>query len=202
MSLADEYLQPEDTPPSHPRLRRWAEALARANASGFVEVHQPRSLLGPEAATLYVTIEWPGGSMQDGEPWSAELHRGLVSLRVKGRTEEDEARRFALALRDGFEPIQTETGEGYFNAVLVYHLRRSTIAGDLASVLDKIHAYKPSDGRLAECDQWVRDVIRDQGHDLIALGWAPYEAARILIAALRQYLDDRFYVTTREAMGF
>lgn len=200
MTIASEYLQPEaEDTLAHPRIRAWKQALGEAGGSGFVETHQPRRVLAAEPAVLYVTI----GKSQDREPWSDEIHRGLVDLGLRGKTEQDDSLRFALALRSAFEPIEVDVGEGYFNSVLVDHLHHSTIAAELADVLARVHVPRPSPGQtMANTNERIRSAIRAQGRDLLTIGWSPVEASRVLVQAIRRYLDDRFYLSAREALGW
>lgn len=184
---------------THPRLRRWRDLLQRSG-SGTVELHREADEFGSGAATLYVNI----GDVQDREPWSMELHRGLVTLGVRGHTHADEASRYALVLAAVFEPTERDVGEGFFNSVLVRQLADSDFEPRLHATLAQIHTYAPSStsSSRARCDEQIREAIRGVAHELMALlTYEHVEAERILGDALEQYLDERFSLTARRAWG-
>ena len=52
-------------------------------------------------------------------PWDDELNDGLIRLKVRAVSTEQEAERFALGLRAALRKVEREFGDGYFNAVLV-----------------------------------------------------------------------------------
>ena len=204
--MTNEYFQIEpDNTFAHPRLRRWQTLLKRDGVTASVEVSRAADLLGYGAATLYVNIDGAGNPIQDSEPWSDELNRGLVELGVAARTPEDEARRYALALEVAFESIENDVGQGFFNGVLLEQLAGGSFGARLAPTLEQIHSVRSSrdSRRFLECDDHIRNVIKAHARELTKkLGYGPAKAESILGDALEQYLDNRFHVRSRAALGW
>ena len=78
----------------------------------------------------------------DTVPWDDDLNAGLILLKVKSVSPEQEAERFALGLRAAMRRIEREFGDGYFNAVLVELIKesRSDRYPEIAEVMRYAHA--------------------------------------------------------------
>lgn len=205
MDSLDDYFRKESDGLEHPRLRRWSAFLNQPHASADMEVVRPRKGIFDEGpVVIYVNLKRPGyQAQQDTDSWSDELHRGLVKLHVRAINDENEALRFALAFPGEFEPVEDGVGEGFFNAVLREVVEDAPFAASLAGVLREFHVPAPDHDspRYPECrervDRTIRARARELRHDL---RYEQPRAERILVAALAQYLDDRFSITSRRQL--
>ena len=156
-------------------------------------------------AILYVTIAANGQDILENEEWSYELNRGLIKLRVRALSQENEALRFGLAFAAAFEPAEDRVGDGFFNSVLKEELESGPLAAPLADVLSQVHALRPShDSKsYSDCKDLIIGAIRGRALKLTRdLGYTEAEANTILSSALEIYLDERFSITNRRLLGF
>lgn len=205
MANINAYFQAEDEGWfDHPRLRRWRKFL-QEGARLQLEVVRPRQGLDVGRAVLYVTIITNGQDLLEHEDWSDELNRGLIKLRVRAISHENEALRFGLAFAGAFEPAEDRVGDGFFNSVLKEELANGPLAEPLADVLAQVHALRPShDSKsYSDCKDLIVGAIRGRALELTRdLGYPEHEANMILSSALAIYLDERFSVTDRRLLGF
>lgn len=195
---------------SHPKLRFWKQRKAQSDVGDMrCEVLRPRELLGYKPAKLYVHFYAPDSRelLCDEADWDDDLNAGLIDLGVKAIDGENEAQRFALALRAALRPAERRYGDGFFNAVLVEWVRDSPFAQTepVHELIPHVHANPPHRGGSAyeECRDHVQTAIRARALDLTQkLHYPREEAQRILAAALAQYLDERFSVSIGRAMGW
>src|SRR6187401_2413276 len=111
MENINEYFPPEeDGWFDHPRLRHWRE-LQQGGARLHVEVRRERRPLDVSHPVLYVTIATDNQKQLETEPWSDELHRGLVKLGVRAISDDNESLRFGIAFADAFEPAEDRVGD-------------------------------------------------------------------------------------------
>jgi hypothetical protein len=205
MANINEYFQAEDDGWfDHPRLRRWRKFL-QEGARLQLEVVRPRRGLDVGRASLYVTIVANGQEFLESEEWSDELNRGLIKLRVRAISHENEGLRFGLAFAGAFEPAEDRVGDGFFNSVLIEELQNGPLAEPLANVLAQVHALRPSrDSKsYSDCKDLIIGAIRGRALELTRdLGYPEHEANTILSSALEIYLDERFSITNRHLLGF
>ncbi|MCE9572483.1 MAG: hypothetical protein K8W52_04945 [Deltaproteobacteria bacterium] len=203
-SATNKYFDTQAEAPEHPRIRAWSSFSAHAQRVDL-EIRRPREGLAFGPARMFVTFYDAGGSIdqQDEAEWELELDNWLLKQHVKARDEANETRRFALRFKAAFRPISIRFGDGFFNSVLVYHLRGGPYGGvePLAQVLRAIHEYEAAGGSKNDCEELIVFEITVAARSLLGL-YDRAEAEPILIAALAQYLDERFHITERRDFGF
>jgi len=205
MANINEYFQAgDDEWFDHPRLRHWRNLL-QEGARLRLEVARGRRGLDVARAVLHVTIVTDGQESLEHEEWSDELNRGLLKLRVRALSHENERLRFGLAFAGAFEPAEDRVSDGFFNSVLIDELQHGPLVGRLAEVLAQVHALQPSrDSRsYSECKDLIVGAIRGRARELTHdLAYPEEEANSILSSALAIYLDERFSITDRRLLGF
>jgi hypothetical protein len=175
-----------------------------------MEVYRPKGEFGPRKPELYVQFYENGKETQlDQVPWEDDLNTGLIGLKVKSRSPQQEAERFALGLRAAMRRPEREFGDGYFNAVLVELITESGLTEDreIAEVMEYTYANKPhreggAFDRYTICRDLIAHAIGDRAKELRnALEYSEEDTVRILTSALARYLDERFSVSSRREMG-
>lgn len=210
MPIDDFFGTPNE--PAHPRLRDWGRRLPPRNPAGSasVEVFRPRGEFGPGKPEIYVQFyESERESHLDQVPWDDDLNAGLVKLKVRAVTPDQESERFALGLRSAMRRAEREFGDGYFNAVLVELIKESDLTRhpEIADVVQYTYANAPyrqggAFDRYSICRELIADAISGRAKVLTGdLGYTQEEAKRILISALAHYLDERFSVSSRRELG-
>jgi hypothetical protein len=208
--LNDYFREEADAQYDHPLLRYLAELEARPGfQEARVEVVRPRAPLGHKPAKLYLHVYANSGGERDrpsAEEWDDELNSALIRRKIKAISPENEKVRFSLGLRAGLQGAEARFGDGYYNSVLVHHILNSPFKDHpaLAEVIP--HVYRngidPSFRSYSECRDMIDSAIRGRAQELTKyLGYGVPEAEDILAAALADYLDDRFSVTNRKALG-
>lgn len=209
MHTLDDFFTPT-ADPSHPRLRDWAKRLAGANTTATLEVFQPRGEFGPAKPEMHMQFAIAGKQTQlDAVPWDDDLNAGLIRLKVRSVSSDNEALRFALGLFAAMRRAEREFGDGYFNAVLVEFIRESDLTQHqvITDVLDHVYATTPHReggpfGRYNICRESIASAIGGRAKELTeALGYTQNLAKEILVLALARYLDDRFSVSDRRKSG-
>ena len=197
--------------PAHPRLRDWARRLPPRNAAGSasMEVFRRRGEFGPGKPEMFVQFYESGRETHlDQVPWDDDLNAGLIQLKVKSVSPEQEAQRFAFGLRAAMRRAEREFGDGYFNAVLVELIKESDLTWhrEIAEVMKYAYANAPyreggAFDRYTICRDLIADAISGRAKELTHdLGYAQEKAKSILISALARYLDERFSVSSRREL--
>jgi hypothetical protein len=209
MTTIDDFFRATDESP-HPRLRDWKRRLASKNATASVEVFRPNGEFGQGKPEMYVQFMEGGGPTHlDTVPWDDDLNAGLILLKVKSVSPEQEAERFALGLRAAMRRIEREFGDGYFNAVLVELIKESHLDRypEIAELMRYAHATAPhrenvAFDRYTICRELIADAISGRAKELTrGLGYTQDEAKGILVSALARYLDGRFSISSRREIG-
>lgn len=197
-----------DTPPEapeHPRIRAWSSFKSNAQRVAL-DVRRPREGLAFGQPRMYVTFHAADGSIDrvDEAAWELELDDWLLTQHIQARDHTNETLRFALRLKAVLRPIAIRFGDGYFNSVLVHQLRRDFGGLEpLAEIIAAIHEYEAAGGSKHDCEELIDFQITVAAQALMSLyGNDRPVAERILVAALAQYLDERFHVTERRQLGF
>lgn len=191
----------------HPKLRHWQTLATSHGVLPTVEVYRPREILGFAPARLYVNIHGENRDpVNEPEPWDPQLALATVERGWRAPSLDNEAVRFGLLLKTFFSQPQMRYGEGYFSSVLVSLLRDSEFAGDqaISELLSEIHVLDPSssDAR-AECEENITAVLARVARLLVDnLKYTQDEAKQVLAASLAYFLDERFSVTSKKALGF
>lgn len=205
MANINEYFPPEeDSGFDHPRLRHWQE-LQQDGARLQLEVRREQRDLDVGHPIIYVTIVTGNQKHLEHEIWSDELHRGLIKLRVRAISDDNESLRFGIAFASAFEPAEDRVGDGFFNSVLIDVLKQGPLAKRLTEQLLQIHVLSPSrDGRsYPDCKALIVGAIRGRARELTReLAYPEPQANGILGGALAIYLDDRFSITERRRLGW
>jgi hypothetical protein len=211
MPRLDKYFSEQaDGQYDHPLLRFLSELGAQPEfQDAKVEVIRPRAPLGPKPAKLYLHFyAKSGGEMDQPHPedWDDELNTALIQRKVKAISVDNEKVRFSLGLRAALQGAEARFGDGYYNGVLVHHILNSPFQDHpaVANVLPHIYrsGIDPSFRTYDECRDMIDGAIRGRAIELTKyLGYGIPEAADILATAVAQYLDDRFSVTNRRALG-
>jgi len=206
MENINEYFPPDDEEGwfEHPRLRHWQELLHRG-AQLQLEVRRARRGLDVDPPVLQVTIEADGPRRLETEPWSDDLHRGLLKLGMRAISDDNESLRFGIAFADAFEPAENCVGDGFFNSILIEALKQGPLAERLAEQLQQIHVLTPNrdSSAYAECRALIVGAIQGRARELTHdLEYEKPQATKILGGALAIYLDDRFSITERRELGW
>ncbi|HZH78549.1 MAG TPA: hypothetical protein VEY88_21150 [Archangium sp.] len=138
-------------------------------------------------------------------PHSESFTRWSLETGTRLATPEEEARRFALLLRERFEPLEQELGRDHFNTLLREQLRRLGPPQALSLIDGWQLAYHPADGAdgrdrrkaLALIDSVLASLARDLR---ASLGYSEQETAELLDAALRHYLGERYGSVMKERL--
>jgi hypothetical protein len=210
MTTLDEFFRtPADSLPD-PRLRDWKRRLAQPGVKVALELYQPGAALGVAQTDMNLTFTDNGTTgPTETVAWDDDLNSGLVQLGVRAINTDQEAERFALALRGAFRRAERECGGGYFNSVLLEFLADSDLVRypEIAEILKHSHALAPSKegngaSRYSLCREMIADAISGRARELTGpLQYPQEEAKRILVAAIARYLDNRFSVSHRRQLG-
>jgi hypothetical protein len=208
MTRLDDFFGGPTDSLTHPRLRTWKARLDRAGTTATLEVFRPEAVLGQSRPEMNVQFK-EGGNLLPLEtvPWDDDLNAGLIQLRVRAISPDQEATRFALGLRAAMRKAEREFGDGYFNAVLIALVKESDLISNpkIAEVLKHTVASLPSrDGKGYKlCHDMITNAIRGRAQELTGpLNYSQAEAKPILLDALERYLDERFSVSTRRRLGW
>jgi len=199
----DDLFGPLGKGPVHPRLRRWAQ-LAEKHRVVEVEVHRKWDGLTYSPARMFVWFrETRGvGGELDEVLWEDELNQGLIELGAPAVDLENEATRYALALRSALEPVSLRHGQDYARLVLVLDLRNREIGEmpPLADVLKRVHFHRPQPGGdYDQASDAIAAILRGKAQELQAkLEYPRSDAERVLTSALAIYLEEIFHLRSRE----
>ncbi|MGH7139922.1 MAG: hypothetical protein ACREHD_29640, partial [Pirellulales bacterium] len=210
MSVIEDYFhQKLDEAYEHPLLRFVDEAKEQDNVRVAIEVVRPRDVLGFKSPKL--CLHFFDDAEHDVQPcqrvdWDDALNTALVKRRIRAVSIDNEKLRFALGLRAALQAPETQFGDGYYNGVLVHHLRHSGFATHppVQEMLGYVHknSIDPSFKTYAACREQIDAAIARRAHELVdSLDYSLPDAETILAAAIGQYLDERFSVTNRKMMG-
>jgi hypothetical protein len=209
MPTLDDFFGTSTEPP-HPRLRDWTRRLAAANTTASLEVFRPNGEFGQGMPEMYVQFTEDGRQTHlDTVPWQDDLNAGLIRLKVRSASPEQEAERFSLGLCAAMRRAEREFGDAYFNAVPVELINESDLTQhpEIAEVMKYAYANSPhreggAFGRYTICRELIADAISGRAHELTRdLGYTQEQAKGILVSALARYLDERFSVTSRRKFG-
>jgi hypothetical protein len=186
-----------------PEARRW-ETLAKGRQM-VCEFLRRRDGLSWEPAQLQITFSGTDLPPEQTVLWDLELDTWLLERGVLAVNPKNEAERFGYRLDELFASVEERYGDGYFNSVLLTYLKESDLASrpNLREKLDAVHAYPPHHSRAAEdCLERITQVLADTAQTLARLYPDRAVAETILCDALAYYLDDRFNISTRAALGW
>lgn len=198
--------RPGNAGDGHPVLRFVVTRRAAGDVV-TVEAYRPSDPFGPQRTDLYLNFSRAGGETdQKREPWSDDLNAGLVRVGVRAVSAAAEKDRFALGLRAAMKAAEVRFGDGFFNAVLVAYVRDGVFArhAEVSAVLPHLYALNPDPAQrsVSDCAGMIEGALRGRAAELTHdLGYSTDDAADILGGALARYLDARFSVSGRRALG-
>lgn len=206
MSTIDDMLRaPADKP--LPPVARWSKERLEAGDELSIELYRPESALGTSTVELAI-FRKEGGKAQEPrlEEWDDELNTALVNLGVRAIDLENEGERFALGLRAGLRKVERRSGDGYLNAVLLDLIDESDLggSGEIAKVRKHVHANRPERTRAYfNCREEIASEIAARAAELREkLKYGEADLKTIMLKAIARYLDDRFSVSARRALGW
>lgn len=204
----DRYFRTEPEAATHPKVRFW-QKMQKEGARLVCELVRERDGLSFGPARLYVRfLDARGEDRQspDEVEWDPRLNDALLGMGVQAATDDNEIKRFGLVLRDRLEDPEGRFGDGYYNAVLIEHIQDSPFAEDprVREKLEDVTSYRASRDSRAydECHEAIEAVLVRCARELMALYGDEARAARILVGALAEYLDERFSITNRQLLGW
>ena len=194
----------------HPLLRLVDLARTRPDVKKIVvEVLLPRDVLGYADAKLYLhQLDEFGRDVApyQAEDWNNDLNAALVHRGIPASSIGNEKVRFALELRELLTAPETRFGDGFYNAVLVHHIKNSGFA-EYPEVMEVLKYVYRSDIDVSTesylaCKDQIDMAIARCAHELADdLKYEISAAKQVLASAVAQYLDERFSVTNRRMMG-
>ncbi len=207
MSTIDDMLRARAEDALPPTVR-WLKARLVAGDDLRVELWKPESAIGSSTVELVIhRIE--GGEEQKPQQieWDDELNAALVNLGVRAVDLDNEGQRFALGLRSALRKVERRYGDGYLNAVLLDLIDESDLSkgGEISEVRKDIVANSPEkSGRTyGDCRDQIASEIGARAVELREkLKYGQDELKRIMSKAIALYLDERFSVSRRRAMGW
>jgi hypothetical protein len=203
-TIDDFFSRPADL--LHPRVRDWKSRLEEPETAATLEIFQPDTGVGRAEAEMNIQFTTRGNPLPlETVAWDDDLNSGLIRLKVRAISPEQEAERFSLGLRAAMRTAEREFGDGYFNTVLVDLIRDSDLTRyhNIAEILRHSTALAAPEQskRYNQCREMVAGAISGRAQELMALGYSQDEAKQILVSALARYLDQRFSVSSRRRLG-
>jgi len=207
MNTIDDMLRaPADA--ALPPVVRWLKTRLAAEDELSVELYKPESALGSSTIELVIHRKESGKEQAPHQvEWDDELNAALVNLGVRAIDLKNEGERFALGLRAALRKIERRYGDGYLNAVLVDLIDESNLSkdGGIAEVRKFVHASSPEreSRTYSDCrDQIASEIGARAAEVREKLKYGEEELKAIMSKALARYLDERFSVSRRRAMGW
>ncbi len=197
------YFGKQQGKPVHPRIKHWRVVLARPeNQNARVELYRPWDGIMRVPTRLF--LKRPDETIIDEVPWEPELEQWLVEQKIPATTEDNEMVRFSLLLGRALRAVTRRYGDGYFDAVLVKHIREGPYAEhpEIVDALFQIAPANPSPDREAECSEQIKEHIIALAESLVEIYSDEHTAESILIGAISGYLDERFRITERKKLGW
>lgn len=206
MSTIDEMLRdPADK--AVPPLIRWLRGRQGAGDKLSIELYRSEEVLGSSTGELVIHRQQDG---KDQEPrvfaWDDELNAELINLGIRAIDLKNEGERFALGLRTPLQKVALRRGDGYLNAVLIAMLDESDFAksAEIAEVRKYVHATTPEQTKaFFDAREQIASAIGGRVVELRdKLGYGEDDVRAIMSKAIARYLDDRFSVSSRRALGW
>lgn len=206
MGNLDKYFNDASTLPSHPKLRAWGPLLVANPGRSECEIVRKREGFGFQPARLYLHVQQAesGQPLTEEAGWDETLNNYLLEHGVRATTEENEALRFHLTLRDSLQKVEARYGEGYFNAVLLEVLKSGfEFDPAIQRILEQTGPGNPSHGRAySDAVAMVEGAVRECARLLLERLKYPREAGEnILSKALGVYLEERFSIYPAAMLG-
>jgi hypothetical protein len=208
MSGELEFLLSGEREYQHPKLRFWVKERAHHPEHVYrLEILRPRQGLVYGHIRLYMHVfDTSGQELQspDEMAWDEELDEAFIAHGFCALSPSNESLRFSLALRRSLSGVVGRLGQGLFNAILLKWVRKSPFALRLGELLDEIRELEVGEDTRYFQDgfQQIHAIMARRAEDLTEkLGYDEARAFLILLGALEGYLDERFTVSERRALG-
>lgn len=189
-----------------PPLVRYCKKCKEAGDRLEVELYRPDAT-GGLSRTYLIVHRW----QQENElnamqvEWDDGVNSGLLDLGIKAINPQQEAERFALAIRAALRTFERRYGDGYLSAVLVDLLDESDLTknGEIADVRQHVRTNSPQRGSsYSACRKLIADEIGGRAVELRdKLNYRPEDVKTVMTKALAIYLDERFSVSSRRNFG-
>lgn len=206
MSTIDEMLRdPADK--AVPPLIRWLRERLNAGDELRVELYRSEAVLGSSTVELVMHRKEDGKEREPrGVDWDDDLNAELINLGIRAIDLINEGERFAFGLRAPLQKVARRYGDGYLNAVLIAMLDESDFGKDaeIAEVRKHVHATSPERTRAyQDSREQIASAIGARVVELRdKLGYGEDDLKTIMSKAIARYLDDRFSVSARRALGW
>jgi hypothetical protein len=208
MNELDKMLDPQT--PSEMALPPLVQYWKRRSEAGDrieVELYRPDAAGGLSGTDLVIhRWEYDKEQAPESVEWDDGINSGLLELGIKAINLEQEGRRFALGIRSALRKVERRYGDGYLSSVFVDLMNDSDLAkeGEIADVLKYVHTYPPERSRTYDdCQKLIANEIGGRAVELRdKLKYKPEEIKEVMTKALAIYLDERFSVSSRRALGW
>jgi hypothetical protein len=204
MPNLDELFDPTSNSRSHPQLKE-LEALIAGGGNVECEIERRREGFIFRPAIIYVYTKSTGGSTQvDSFDWDEVLNAALIERGVRSVSQDNEGLRFSMILRSELQNVEVRYGDGYFNAVILEYVQQTFGAQpDIAAIIQKVGPGRPYHGKAyRNVKEAVEAAFANAARTLSdKLKYDSTLGKRILVRALKLYLDERFSVFPGELLN-
>ncbi len=199
--MSNRYFHALAEAPRHPRVAAW-ESYSSAPGVTSVRVAIARDLgpfgYGPAELIVLFRRDDKHAVKRDQVAWEEELDDWLISHGVRAVDDDHETHRVSLRLRDRFEVLLRQYGDGRFNAALTSALSRGPLSHDqqVAVVLREIQ----TPGAKGDAQSGLRVIEVELVLTRVAqqltksLGYDEAVGEKILGGAVAIYLMERFHI--------
>lgn len=156
-------------------------------------------------AIIYLFTKNASGSTQiDSFEWDETLNSTLIERGVRAVSQDNEGLVSQIVLRSDLQRVEVRHGEGYFNALLLEFVQQTFGAlTEIVAIIQKIgtghpyqrKAYRNAANMVAAAFTKVARTLTNQ------LRYDPTTGKRILVYALKLYLDERFSVSPGDLLN-
>lgn len=211
MSVSDYFKKPTPAWKTHPQVRYWQRIRNEPTVRDIhMELYRPKEGLVFRPADIYVHVTRADGQVDPPQKldWEDVVNEGLLNLRVKAVDEDNEAQRFSLWLQSMFIPVEGHFGETFFSPVLREAIAEGPFGSgpNVSAMLKRIASAKTSrETAWEQCREMIDNVLAGRWDELTSadkLAYSEDAASRILETALALFLDERFHISDRDALGW
>jgi hypothetical protein len=207
----------------HPKVRYWQTALGAKKIAGRAFERTQVEFWREKPADAFATfgvaklvLHFLDAAADDvispeEVEWDEKINDALVRMKVPAVSMANEGERFGMVLKDRLAAAAVQFGDGFFNAVLVAHLKSGawSQAERLSTVLASLREYQPSAGQQrVNCEEIIDAAIGyciDALYDHSDYGIKAYSRLQtidIVSQALLYYLDERFHISSKQQLGW
>lgn len=204
MPNLDELFNPNAQRRTHPRLQE-LERLIAASEQTQCEIERRREGFIYRPAMIYLYTK-SGDEPTHVEPfdWDDALNSALTERGVQAVTQENEGLRLSIMLRSDLQGVEVRYGEGYFNAILLEFAQQTFGAlPEIAAIIKKVGPGRPYHGKAYRNAADIVEAAFTKAARTLTdqLKYDPTSGKRILVQAIRLFLDERFSVSPGELLN-